>query len=117
MNFLPTEFNYIGTFFLSTDGVVSPLQGTNPYPTKREVRKIIDSKGAKFGRGYPLVQNGGVDFCQLMFPPVELSFRVKLELFGFEELNGGKQRVSVDLLEHLQVDFLMDFFLKRESHK
>ena len=43
MNFLPTEFNYIGTFFLSTDWGGCPLQGTNPYPTKREVRKIIDS--------------------------------------------------------------------------
>ena len=35
---------------------------------------------------------------------------------GIEELNGGKQRVSVDLLEHLQVDFLiLTFFLLKKQ--
>ena len=34
-------------------------------------------------------------------------FVSKLELLELEELNGGKQRVSVDLLEHLQVDVLI----------
>ena len=41
---------------------------------------------------------------------------LSLELLELEELNGGKQRVSVDLLEHLQVDFLiLTFFVRKQK--